>query len=100
ADQILNEAFRSGAVWNETFQANPEFDALLDQARSELDFDARKAAYQGAQELIWLEGGAMIPYHGQGFRATTPCMIDVPSAYEFTVNWADIGITPGCGGGE
>ena len=98
ADQILNEAFRSGAVWNETFQANAEFDALLDQARSELDFDARKAAYQGAQELIWLEGGAMIPYHGQGFRATTPCVIDVPSAYEFTVTWADIGITPGCGG--
>ncbi len=98
ADQILNEAFRSGAVWNETFQANAEFDALLDQARNELDFEARKAAYQAAQELIWLEGGAMIPYHGQGFRATTPCVLDVPAAYEFTVNWADIGITQGCGG--
>ena len=98
ADQILNEAFRSGAVWNETFWANEEFDAQLDTARNELDFDARKAAYQGAQQLIWEEGGAMIPYHGQGFRATSECVLNVPAAYEFTVNWSDIGITQGCGG--
>jgi peptide/nickel transport system substrate-binding protein len=98
ADQILNEAFRSGAVWNETFWSNEEFDAQLDTARNEQDFDARKAAYQAAQELIWLEGGALIPYHGQNFRGTTECVLNVPAAYSFTVNWSDVAITTGCGG--
>ncbi|MGB1252460.1 MAG: ABC transporter substrate-binding protein [Candidatus Promineifilaceae bacterium] len=100
ADQILNEAYRSGGPWNETYWNRDDYDAMLDAARQELDFDARKAHYVAAQELLWEEGGALIPYHGANFRATTPCVIDVPAAYFFAVNWADIGITPGCGGGE
>lgn len=96
ADQILNEAYRSGGVWNETYWNRPDFDALLDAARSELDFEARKANYVAAQQLLWEEGGALIPYHGSSFRGTTPCVLDVPSAYIFAVNWADIGVTPGC----
>ncbi len=96
ADQILNEAYRSGGSWNETYFNNEEFDGLLDAARQELDFDARKALYQGAQEILWNEGGALIPYHGTNFRGTTQCVIGVPSVYEFQVNWADISVTPGC----
>ena len=98
ADQILNTAFRTGTPWNETFWNNSNFDALLDTARSELDFKTRQAIYQEAQQLIWEDGGAMIPYHKQGYRATTQCVLNVPAVGLFQVNWADVGITPGCGG--
>jgi peptide/nickel transport system substrate-binding protein len=40
--QILNLAYRSGVAWNESGFANPEFDALLDQANGIQDADARR----------------------------------------------------------
>lgn len=98
ADEILNQAFTTGSPWNESFWANERFDAMLNTARSELDFDARKVAYQQAQELIWEEGGALIPYHIESFRATSQCVQDVPSMDSYDLNWAKIGITAGCGG--
>ena len=97
ADQILNEAYRSGGSWNETYFNNETFDGLLDTARQELNFDARRESYVAAQELLWLEGGALIPYHGVNYRGTTACVIDVPAAYVFAVNWADVAVTQGCG---
>lgn len=63
ADQILNEAYRSGAQWNESFWNNPEFDAILDAARRELDFDRRRALYRKAQRIIYEDGGTLIPLH-------------------------------------
>jgi peptide/nickel transport system substrate-binding protein len=62
ADQVLNEVYRSGASWNETFWSNAEFDGLLDQARQQLDYAQRKALYQQAQQLLSDEGGAIIPF--------------------------------------
>jgi peptide/nickel transport system substrate-binding protein len=62
ADQILNEAYRSGADWNETFWNDPEFDALLDSARSATDFEERAELYGDAQRALWEEGGSLIPY--------------------------------------
>jgi len=62
ADQVLNEVYRSGATWNETFWSNATFDGLLDQARQQLDFPQRKALYQQAQQLLSDEGGAIIPF--------------------------------------
>ena len=61
ADQVLNEVYRSGASWNETYWSNSTFDQLLDDARKELDFEKRKALYQQAQQLLADEGGAIIP---------------------------------------
>ena len=62
ADQVLNEVYRSGATWNETFWSNATFDGLLDQARQQLDYTQRKALYQQAQQLLSDEGGAIIPF--------------------------------------
>lgn len=62
ADQVLNEVYRSGASWNETFWSNAEFDGLLDQARQQLDYAQRKALYQQAQQLLADDGGAIIPF--------------------------------------
>jgi len=63
ADQAMNEAFRSGAKWNETFYSDPEFDQMLSDARVELDFSTRKALYQAAQMRLWENSGTLIPYH-------------------------------------
>lgn len=40
--QVLNLAYRSSGVWNETSYNNPEFDQALDQASSTLDVDQRR----------------------------------------------------------
>ena len=96
ADQILNQAFTTGSPWNETYWSNEAFDAALSEARSELDFDARKAAYQQAQQLIWEDGGALIPYHNESFRATTRCVLNAPAMDTYEIDWVGIGVTPGC----
>ncbi len=63
ADLILNEAFVSGAKWNESFQNNETFDNLLVAARKEIDFGERRNLYVQAQDILWEEGGVLIPYH-------------------------------------
>ena len=63
ADQILNEAFRSGGSWNESRYSSEEFDSKLDQARQASTFDERARLYHDAQELLFMEGGSMIPFH-------------------------------------
>jgi peptide/nickel transport system substrate-binding protein len=39
---VLGLAYRSGAPWNESGYANPEFDRLLNQAEGTLDLDKRR----------------------------------------------------------
>lgn len=63
AEQVLNDLFRTGSLWNESHWANSGFDNLLDQARKELNVDKRRALYQQAQALISEDGGVFIPFH-------------------------------------
>ncbi len=63
ADQILNEAYRSGASWNETYWNRPEFDRKLDNARQELDREKRTALFHDLQRILYEEGGSFIPFH-------------------------------------
>ena len=63
ADKILNADFRSTAAWNETRFNDPDFDALLDQAGQEPDFEKRKALYGQLQRIIYETGGNFIPFH-------------------------------------
>ena len=66
--QVLALAYRSGASWNESAMANPEFDGLLDQALSLADADARREI-MARLETILLEEGVMIqPYWRSLFR--------------------------------
>ena len=60
ADQILNEAFRCEASWNETFWCDEVFEQLLDDARKELDLAKRTELYQRAQQLLADEGGEIV----------------------------------------
>ncbi|GIK96392.1 MAG: ABC transporter substrate-binding protein [Alphaproteobacteria bacterium] len=90
AAQILPEAFRSGAAWNESYYANPEFDALLDRARSEPDFDKRKALYVEAQQMLFEDGGAFIPYFRSVARVFRANVKGVDPVISDSVRWEAI----------
>lgn len=92
ADQVLNEAFRSTAAWNETFFKNKAFDGLLDQARGELDFDKRKALYGKLQNTLWQEGGALIPYHLNQNRVMRANVIGVDPVENFSIRWHKVAV--------
>jgi len=62
ADQALHEIYLSTAKWNESYFKDEAFDAMLADARRELDFDKRKAIYQAAQQHLWENSGTLIPY--------------------------------------
>lgn len=96
ADQILNEAYRSGASWSDTFYANPEFDAALDAARAELDFEARRDLYHSAQAMLYHDSGTLIPFHATLFRGTSQCVVGMTPVSLFYIPYASMSVTPGC----
>lgn len=66
----LSVAYRKAAPWNETHFFRDDYDALLDQAATTLDADARRKLYQEAQRLIAEEGGVIIPMFANIVAAT------------------------------
>jgi oligopeptide transport system substrate-binding protein len=62
---FLDIKFHSGSANNETEYSNSEVDALLDQARAELDENARFDLYQQAEQIIVDESAWAPLYHGK-----------------------------------
>jgi peptide/nickel transport system substrate-binding protein len=60
--QVMQVAYRSGAAWNEAGFANPEFDALLDLAMTQVDAASRRETMAGIQTLLRHEGVMIQPY--------------------------------------
>jgi len=60
-DWMFSQVYAKGADWNETKWANPRFNELLLQARSELDETKRREMYVEMQRLCSDDGGAVIP---------------------------------------
>lgn len=90
-DQYLNELYRSDSPWNESYWQNPAFDALLDDARAELDFEARKALYAQAQEQLWEETGTFIPFHQDvTIRVTAANVQGLAPVDAFNIRWQDV----------
>jgi len=61
-DETLTTGYHSESVWNEGFWKNPEFDALIEEARGETEPDERKALYEQAQHILAEDGAVIIPY--------------------------------------
>ena len=87
ADQVLNEIYLSTAKWNESYYKDSEFDALLLQARQELDFDARRALYIQAQERLWQNAGTLVPYHVTRLVAASSRVKNLDAVENNTVRW-------------
>jgi peptide/nickel transport system substrate-binding protein len=60
-DQMYSTAYLSTADWNDTRFFNERFDALLLEARAELDLTRRKALYSEMGMLVRDEGGLICP---------------------------------------
>jgi peptide/nickel transport system substrate-binding protein len=60
-DQMWSTAYLSTADWNDTKYNNPEFDALLLEARAETDTAKRKALYSKMAHIINDDGGVICP---------------------------------------
>ena len=90
ADQILNEAYRSSAAWNETAWNSSDFDAGLDAARAELDFDKRKALYGALQTELWENGGSFIPVHLNTVRAFSSKLKGIDPVEDFSLRLENV----------
>ena len=66
--QIWALAYRSGEAWNEFGWANPEFDAILEQALAIADADKRREVVKKGEMLIQEEGVTIQPYWRSLYR--------------------------------
>ena len=87
ADQILNEAWRTGSSWNESYYANPVYDLTLDQARSTLDLAAAKKLYVQAQAILFEQSGTFIPYQENGLQVISARVRGIETVGEDYVRW-------------
>ncbi len=71
ADLMFTTAYKGGVAWNESHWANNRFDELLLNARSELDESKRTQMYGEMQQILWDDGGALIPMFASYLAATT-----------------------------
>jgi peptide/nickel transport system substrate-binding protein len=60
-DQMWSTAYLSTAEWNDTKYFNPELDALILEARAELDQAKRAGLYAQVAEIIHDDGGVICP---------------------------------------
>ena len=88
--QVLGLAYRSGEAWNETGFANAEFDALLAEANSIADADARREVMAKLQAIMVDEGVTIQPYWRTLYRHAKPGVVGaemhiayLPQIYKF-----------------
>jgi peptide/nickel transport system substrate-binding protein len=67
--QVLALAYKSGAAWNESGYASPEFDALLDKALATPDADARRAIMAKIEQNLRDAGIIIQPYWRSVYRS-------------------------------
>ena len=61
-DVMYSLAYKKGAPWNESHWEDPRFNALLVQAKGELDESKRANMYHEMGLLMRDEGGSVLPY--------------------------------------
>ncbi len=92
ADSILHEAYHSEAKWNESYYKSASFDKNLADARGELNFSKRKAAYINAQKTLWEESGTMIPYHVSRLVVTSSRVKNLDEVEYFSIRWHTLSV--------
>jgi peptide/nickel transport system substrate-binding protein len=68
---VLELAYRSGSVWNESHFSNPEFDAALDHALGILDPRERAAAMGDAERILQEEAVMVQAYFPKKFTVAS-----------------------------
>jgi peptide/nickel transport system substrate-binding protein len=91
ASMLYGLAYRSGAVWNESFWSNKDFDELLTKVEGTYEIEKRKEMMGQLEQIMLDDGPAIIPlwravvtFHDkklQGFQAH-------PTSYLFMEEWS------------
>lgn len=64
-DMMFSVAYAAGAPWNDTHWSHDKFNAMLKEARAELDTAKRGQLYADMQEICKDNGGAVVPMFNQ-----------------------------------
>ena len=75
--QVLGLAYKSGVAWNEFAWSNAEFDALLAEANSIADADARREVMGKMQKIVVDEGVTIQPYWRALYRSSVPGTVNM-----------------------
>ncbi len=70
--QVLDLAYRSGAAWNETGFADPEFDALLDRAKGLPGVEERRDVMRQLEQRMLEQAVIVQPYWRRLMRHARP----------------------------
>jgi peptide/nickel transport system substrate-binding protein len=89
---ILNLAYRSGVAWNEFGYANPEFDALLDQANGIADADQRRVIMADLQRILQEDAVTLQPYWRSLFRHYRQGVLNAEMHPKFEINVHYLGV--------
>jgi peptide/nickel transport system substrate-binding protein len=89
--QVLALAFRSGEPWNETAFANPEFDAVLQEAMALPDADARRDLSERLQRIMQDEGVVIQPYWRSTYRHARPELLNAEQHPTFEIHVYKLG---------
>lgn len=90
ADSALNEVYRSGMKWNESGFKDAKFDTMLDGARSELNFERRRARYVEAQDYLWENGGTVVGFHVNLLVGAASRVKNLDAVENFSIRWHKI----------
>lgn len=83
-DWMFSTAYAAGVPWNDTHWNNERFNALLQQARIELDDGKRREMYGEMQQLLSDDGGAIIPMFANFVFAMSD---KIAHAAEISADW-------------
>jgi peptide/nickel transport system substrate-binding protein len=76
---MFSTAYEAGVPWNDTFWNHEKFNALLIEARAELDTDRRRDMYRDLQTIVRDEGGVVIPMFANYVDAASSKLAHGPS---------------------
>lgn len=88
---ILQQAYITGALWNETHWVDPEMDDLVDEIITEVDFDKRVKAYHRVQEIFAERGPIIVSAFQESTWAAQKNVIGiVPHLVEVAIDFSSV----------
>ncbi len=78
-DWMFSTAYSADAPWNDTFWKHDRFNELLIAARAELDEPLRREMYREMQQIVAMEGGAMVMAYANNVDAASTALSHGPN---------------------
>ena len=73
-DWMFSTAYSADAPWNDTYWIHDRFNELLIAARAELDETVRREMYRELQQIVAMEGGAMVMAYANNVDAASTAL--------------------------